>query len=162
MKLTDLVPWRTHEELSRSSTVDPLTSFRREVNRLFDDFFVAQGTHGFVDGNEAFTPAVDISETDASININVELPGMAEKDVELVLDDDVLTIRGEKKDESERSEEGVRLRERSYGRFERVVRLSSEIEPDKVHATYEQGVLSISLPKTEKAKKARRKIPVDS
>lgn len=157
MKLSDLVPWRTRE-LSRQSGENPVNSFRRELNHLFDDFF----TEPLSANGGGFSPGVDVSETDTAIEVKAELPGMDEKDVEVLLGDNTLTLRGEKKDESERTEEGVRIRENSYGRFERVIPLPAEVEAEKVNASFKKGVITVVLPKTEKAKQARRKIEVTS
>ncbi len=157
MKFTDLVPWKTRAA-ARQSGDDSVTAFRREVNRLFDNFFTQPLR--FSDDDGSFSPTVDISETDANIKVKAELPGMDEKNVELLLDENSLTIRGEKKDESERTEEGIQIKESSFGRFERIIPLPTEIESERVDAKFKRGVLTVTLPKTEKAKKARKKIPV--
>ena len=156
MRFTDLVPWKTRE-LNRSPTDEPVASLRREFNRLFDEFLTEPlGANSFGD----FSPTMDVSETESAIEIKAEVPGLDEQDIEILLDDKTLTLRGEKKDEKERTEDGVRIRENAYGRFERAIPLPAEVEPDATRATYEKGVLSIVLQKTERAKQARRKIPI--
>jgi len=84
---------------------------------------------------------------------------MDEKDVELLLDEKSLTLRGEKKEEAERTEEGIQIKETFYGKFERVIPLPTEVESDKVTTKYKRGVLSVTRPKTEKAKGLVRRSP---
>lgn len=107
-------------------------------------------------------PRVDVSETDTEIAVKAELPGMDEKDFQVWLDDGVLVISGEKKSESRRDDEGVRIAEVSYGKFERRIPIPVDIEEGKVRATYDKGVLSLTLPKTERARAARKRIAVST
>ena len=159
MKFTDLIPWRTRE-VSRRAGDDSMMSFRREMDRLFDNFFAEP--FGWRNGDHSFTPAVDLNETDSTITVKAELPGLDENNVEILLDERTLTLRGEKKDETERQENGFDIKESTYGRFERLIPLPTEVDEDKVTAEYKKGVLTVSLPKTESAKKARKKIKVAS
>lgn len=107
-------------------------------------------------------PSVDVSETDTEVSVKAELPGMDEKDFQIWLDDGVLVISGEKKSESRRDDEGVRIAEVSYGKFERRIPIPVDIEEGKVRATYDKGVLSLTLPKTERARAARKRIAVST
>src|SRR5690606_7054924 len=109
---------------------------------------------------DTFSPRVDVSEDDSELRVRAELPGLTEKDIEVFATDDSLVIRGEKKAESKSEKEGVLLREISYGSFERRIPILAEIEPDKIDARFERGVLSIRLPKSQRAKESRKKIAV--
>jgi HSP20 family protein len=143
MNLRSLAPSR-----ERSNVAHPefglFGSLQREIDRLFDDF-----THG-LGGNGNLMPRMDVTETDKEIEIAAELPGLERKDVEISLEDNVLTIRGEKKVEQEQKDEknkNYRLAERSYGLFYRVIELPHSIDPSKVQATMSNGVLKVKIPK---------------
>ena len=138
------------------SARDPFAALRSEMNALFDDFFPGAGEATGPWG--AFMPRIDVKETDGEIRVTAEMPGIEEKDVEISLDGDMLTIKGEKKEEKEeKGEESYRL-ERSYGSFRRSVALPCAVNADKASAKYKQGVLTIALPKAAEAKK--KTIPV--
>lgn len=107
-------------------------------------------------------PNVDVKETDKAFKFTVELPGIEEKDVELTLSDGLLTIKGEKRSETEEKDENYHLSERSYGSFSRSFRVPDSVDGDKVNATFDKGVLTIDLPKSEEAKKKSRKIGIKS
>ena len=134
---------------------DPFALFRREMNSLFDDFFSERSVAAF----ESFSPKVDVKDTGKEVLVTAELPGLEEKDVEVSLNGDVLTISGEKKEEKEeKGEERYRL-ERSYGSFRRSFTLPCEIAADKASASFKKGVLSVTLPKSAAAA-ATKKIAV--
>lgn len=143
---------------------DIFSSLHREIDRVFDDF-----THGehwpfraFASGNGKLSPRIDVSETDKKVEVTVELPGVDERDIDISLSDDILTIKGEKRSETEKSEKDYHLIERSYGSFERVTRLPCEVDANKVKADFKQGVLKISLPKSPSAKAKAHKIAISS
>jgi len=100
-------------------------------------------------------PAVDVSETEDNILVNAELPGMAPEDIELHVESNYLILRGEKKSEREEKKENAVHRECSYGSFSRSIPLSAEIQADKVSAKFRNGVLKVTLPKSEKAQTKR-------
>jgi len=106
--------------------------------------------------------SVDVSETDDEIQVAADLPGLTDKDVEVTVDHDVLTIRGEKKDEREESRRNYRLVERSYGRFERAIPLPPGVDRDKVKAKLHNGVLQVTLPKLPEAKSQSRTIEIST
>ncbi len=108
----------------------------------------------------AVTPRVDITENDREITVSAELPGLDEKDIEVVLSDDVLTIKGEKKEEEEERERGYYLIERRYGAFQRSFRLPETVDKSKIDAAFKKGILTIHLPKRAKAKAAEKKIKI--
>jgi len=118
-------------------------SICQEIDRLFDDF--SRGFAGL--GATDLAPRMDVSETDKEIELTAELPGLEEKDVQINFADDVLTIRGEKKSETEQKDKSYRLVERSYGSFTRSVALPSGIDPDSIKATIANGVLKVTVPK---------------
>jgi HSP20 family protein len=134
-----------------------LDEFRRMQQQL-EQAFGAAGTGLPTPVFKAdWRPAIDVKETADGLTVTAELPGLSEQDVELTLEDDVLTIRGEKKAESEREERGVHIQERSYGSFARSLQLPFAPKADSVTASFSKGVLTITLPKPpETAKPASR------
>ena len=142
----------------------PFASFQREMNRLFDNFFggfsLSPWTPLERGAAPTFTPRVDVSETDKEIRVSAELPGMEEKDIDVSLTQDTLTIKGEKKEETEDKGKDYYRVERSFGSFMRSIPLPVEVDTDKVEATFKKGVLDITLPKTAKAIQQTKKIPL--
>ena len=107
-------------------------------------------------GGQALAPHMDVSETERELRITAELPGVNERDVEVTLHDDVLTIRGEKKFERKDETETYHFVERSYGTFQRALRIPYPVNPDEVQASFDNGVLTVTLPKTQVQEKSRR------
>ncbi len=105
-------------------------------------------------------PALDVSETNNEVIVKAEIPGMEPNDIDISLADGILTIRGEKKQEKEEKEENYHLIERSYGTFSRSVQLPRDVQSENIKAAYKNGVLKITLPKSEEAKKKEIKINV--
>jgi|PlaIllAssembly_1097288.scaffolds.fasta_scaffold04134_3 HSP20 family protein len=136
---------------------DPILSFQKEMDRLFRDFFEVEP---FGQRLLSTFPEIDVKETEKEMRVSAELPGMEEKDVEVLLDSDSLTIRGEKKHEEEEKGESYYRSERRYGSFCRVIPLTSEVESDKVEAKFKNGVLTVTIPKTEKARADVKKITI--
>jgi HSP20 family protein len=168
----NLTPWSgrkvpVHREREQHY---PVYSLQREINKLFEDFFRAPMWEGFgessaLSGEQFFgevTPRVDMSETDKEILIKVELPGMTDKDIDISVGRDLLTISGEKKQEKEQNEKGWYRMERQYGSFSRSIPLPSEIETDKAEAEFKNGVLCVKLPKSTVQQKATKNIQVKS
>jgi len=116
---------------------------------------------GFGD-DEAFLPALDAKESDDEIRITVELPGLEEKDVEVTLKDDVLTIQGEKRAESKREEKGSQWIERRYGSFRRAIPLPADVDSDAVKAQFKSGILTVIAPRTGKPEGAHKSIPIQA
>ncbi|HTI66319.1 MAG TPA: Hsp20/alpha crystallin family protein [Caulobacteraceae bacterium] len=125
-------------------------ALQHEVDRLFDSF-----AHSFGSFPAGTTPTMDVSETDKEIEITAELPGLEERDVQISMAGDVLSIRGEKKSEREEKDRNYRLVERSFGAFSRAIELPADIDPNAIKAVMAKGVLKISIPKPE-AKNATR------
>jgi HSP20 family protein len=150
MNMRSMVPFR-----QRSLVQPDLSMFgtlQSQVDRLFDDFARGFGTLAG-NGNGALMPNMDISETDKEFVITAEMPGLERKDVEVSLEDNVLTIRGEKKqeispdDKDENKDKNVHVSERSYGIFYRVLELPTKVDPASVQATMSNGVLKVTIPK---------------
>ncbi len=160
MAVRDLVPWirRSRVPVTRIENTNPLVAFHQEMNRLFDDFWRDFNGESFGWSSSFDFPRVEMSETDKEFKVEAELPGMDEDDVELLVSDDVLTIRGEKK--SEREDKGRRVSERFYGRFERQIPLPIDVDQDKVSASFKKGVLTVTLPKTAEASDKVKRIPI--
>jgi HSP20 family protein len=143
---------------------DPFFSLQREMNRLFDDAFRGVGertTSPQQRPAEMVEARMNVSETDGELRISAELPGVDEQDVEVTLEGDLLTIRGEKKFERERGGEKERYHfvERAYGSFQRSLQLPYSVNSQDVTAEFHNGVLILTLPKTEQQQRAR-KIPI--
>jgi HSP20 family protein len=159
MNLKSLIPVGRDRTVSGSS--NPFMSLQREVDRLFEDF-----TRGFpampaLGGNgSGLMPSIDVTETDKEIEITAELPGLEEKDVQINVADNLLTIRGEKKAEREEKDKNYRLVERSYGSFERTLELPSGVDPDAIKANIAKGVLKVTVLKPAPAQS--KKIEVKS
>ncbi|WP_417319632.1 Hsp20/alpha crystallin family protein [Emcibacter sp.] len=156
------VPESSPEE---SSFFHPLTSLRRDIDQLFGDYGRGWGTffHRPLNvGKFSLNPSTDITETDESFEISIELPGLEEKDVVLSLKDNVLTLKGEKKEEREEKKTDYHLTERSYGSFQRSFTLPSNVDPDAIHADFHKGVMTIVLPKTEVQEPEKRTIDIKS
>lgn len=139
----------------------PVHSLRNAMNKLFDDFTIGMNFPAmFERGAGHFMPRLDVSENEKAIVISAELPGMEVKDIEAKIMGDNLFIRGEKKEEKEESTIGYHRVERAYGSFERVMPLPPNVKRDTVEAVYKDGVLKVTLPKTEEAVTSSRKIEV--
>ena len=138
-----------------------LTNIREEMNRLFDDFFRGwpEPRKGLLEGEWA--PSIDVAETEEEIVVTAELPGIKQEEVDITIADDVLTLKGEKKEEKEVKKKNYHRIERSYGSFQRSVGLPVGVQADKAKATYKNGVLSITVPKAEEAKPKQIKINVE-
>ena len=133
---TALSPWRG------------IWNMQHHMNRMFDEYF---------DGDEDATvirwrPAADIAETDNEFTVTAELPGMTRDDIELTIKDNILTLKGEKKIQSEKKEGDLYLSERCFGSFQRSFNLSNRVDAGKVKAEFKDGILTIHMPKVEEAK----------
>jgi HSP20 family protein len=115
--------------------------------RLFDDFFETPYTLAREANGRTMVPALDLRETENAIVIETELPGVESKDLAVQLEDDMLVIRGERKHQQDERSKTMHSQEITYGAFERRVRLPYEVEPEKVDASFQHGILKITLPK---------------
>jgi HSP20 family protein len=146
---------------ARGSEGDPFLTMQRRMNRLFDEFWKdpmdMQPFEGF---ESSFSPRVDMIEDEKEIRVTAELPGMDAKDIDISLQQDVLTLRGEKSSEHEEKKGQYHRIERSYGSFERQIPLGMEVDSDKVEAEFKNGVLTVTLPKLAADVSKTRKIDV--
>ena len=145
--------------LRAASPSDPFLAFYREMNRLFDD--LGRGALWPAPAHDArggmlLAPHMDVSETDTELRLQAELPGVAEKDIEVSLDDDVFTLRAEKRQERQEERQGMHVSERSFGTFQRSLRLPFLADPDQVKANFEGGVLTVAIPKLPQQERRRR------
>ncbi len=170
MQIRDLIPeihwpWSSKDEESRRPTErtgedegHPVVALQREMNRAFDSFWRGL-ERPFAGGLAA---RADVVETDKAIEVSMELPGLAEEDLDVSVTREALTIRGEKKIERQEEKRGVYLSERSYGSVSRTIPLPSNVETEKAEAVFKNGVLTVTLPKSGEAASAARRISVAS
>jgi HSP20 family protein len=168
------LPIKTEGETAGRSAAEwrPLANLRREIDRLFDDFgFGVTRRPGapsvfdvepFWRGELSFgkAPAVDIAEKEKEYEITAELPGLDESNVEVNFADGLLTIRGEKQEEKEEKKKDYYLSERRFGSFQRSFQVPDGVDADKITATFKNGVLTLSLPKSPEARKKEKKIAI--
>lgn len=138
-------------ELTKWEPIPEIVSLQDEMNRLFLDFFGrTPGRRMMSDG--LWAPIMDIEETKDDIIVKAEIPGMTKDDVKIQITGDMLTISGERKREEENKDKTYHRIERSYGQFQRMITLPSDVQSAKAKASYENGVLTIRLPKSEEVK----------
>lgn len=169
MMWKDLITWnrkKGEQSAPQENRVDhPLITLHERMNTLFDNFFNDFGIPSTSsifpkEWGHHFSPKINVSENDKAIEITAELPGMDEKNISVTLDKNILTIKGEKKqDKEEKSREYYHV-ERSYGVFQRSLKLSCDVEFDKIKASFKKGVLNINLPKSPEAKEHVKHIEV--
>ena len=145
-----LVRWNPVRDLSAFPS--DVLSMRKEINRLFDNFFqgdLADTTSAFT---SAWVPAVDIAEHEGDFVVRMELPGVKKDDVKITMQEGVLTVKGEKRQEKESKGLDYHRVERSYGSFQRSFTLPTAVKSENIDASFTDGVLQIALPKAEEAK----------
>jgi HSP20 family protein len=145
-----LIRWNPTRDLDRWPS--DFFGIQRDINRMFDNFM-----RGGVQADESldasyWTPAVDIAEQESAYEVKMELPGVNKEDVTISLESNILTIKGEKKQEKEEKSKNLHRVERSYGSFQRSFTLPTSVKGEKIDAVFNDGVLSITLPKVEEAK----------
>lgn len=144
---------------------EPFSSLRQQLDRLFDDLTSGWGATGRALENAPWAgwgraPAADIVEKQNEFEVTLDLPGMDETDIEVNVMDGMISIRGEKTEETKEEKEHYRLSERRHGSFLRSFALPPSVDPDKIAASYDKGILKITMPKSEEAKKKQRKVEV--
>lgn len=156
-KSRSLSPFR---DLATQMT-EPVGWLRTEIDRLFDDFG-RPGQSIFSSSRGSLPmPALEMVEDDKAYRLTAELPGLKEDDVDISVADGVLTISGEKKEESERKEKGFMLSERRYGSFQRQVGLPTDVDPNGIKAKFDKGVLTVTLAKDENTAPRKQKIAIE-
>ena len=146
----------------KDDDLQPYRSLQREIDRVFDEF-----THGawpafgeFAKKNGNWAPRVDVTETSGEIQVMAEIPGVKEKDINVELVDDVLTISGEKSASKDVEEKDYRLVERSYGKFQRALAMPDGVDAKKIKAEFKNGVLTVKVSKPAAAKAKTQKIEI--
>ena len=161
----NILPWNHPSEISIRRNRNPFSSLQNEINRVFDDFF----NNGFSESSllpsswtddQLATPAVDIVENEKSFKVEAELPGMDQDDVEVTINDNYLTVKGEKKESKEDKDDNYVRRERYYGSYQRTISLPETANTDKAKATFKKGVLQVEIPKKEEAIKPSKKLEI--
>lgn len=167
MQMKDFLPWARaagggSTEVKAQDESNPVAELQRQMNSVFENFWRGAdrpfGAAGLPWGDGM--PRSDVVETEDAVEISVELPGMDQKDVEVSLAGDTLTIKGEKKIERQDEKRGYYLSERSYGSVYRSIPLPPGVDPDKAEATFRNGVLTVRLPQTEEAKQKVKRVDV--
>jgi HSP20 family protein len=160
MALRDLIPWNNgSRDLSlHRNDPNPFLALHREMNRLFDDTFRSFDIAP-LSSQAMGWPSLEVNETDNEVKVIAELPGLQEKDVNVELRDGVLSISGEKRSETEDKER--RLSERYYGHFERSIPID-DVDQDKVGASFKDGVLTVTLPKSPTAREKAKRIAINA
>ena len=133
----------------RQGIEPPIAGFQREMNRLMESFF---GRDDSLAMQGEWAPSMDVTETENSLIVKAEVPGLAKNDIEVAVTGDTLTISGEKKDERKQTKGNYRMVERRYGSFRRSVTLPPGVDADKTQAEFKNGVLTITVPKTEETR----------
>jgi HSP20 family protein len=154
--MTDLVPRARGRAPDLWSSGNPFLALQREMGRLFEEPFRPFGAASPF-GDVAW-PSVEVSEQDKSVTVKADLPGLEDKDIELRVHNNVLTLKGEKRTEIEDKEK--QYSERFYGHFERRLRLPCEVDEERAEATFKNGVLTVTLPKTDRAVETTKRIPI--
>jgi len=164
MASRSLIPFSRNMPMSRwGEDTDPFLAMRREMNRLFDDAFSGFGLPSVFGSALRLMPAapkIDVSETDNEIQVTAEMPGIDQNDVEVLLEDDRLIIRGEKKEEREDKDRNYHVRERVQGAFSRTLPLPFAPDPNQVKAEFKDGVMNITIPKPQEVKQKQHRIEV--
>ncbi len=164
MTIRDLVPRSLRKKkvpVRYSNEYSPLNLFEDRMERLFDDFLKPFDIEPFGGYRGEFVPSIDVAENEKEITVTAELPGMDEKDIDVSVTREALTIKGEKREEKEKKDDEYFYCERRYGSFYRTLPLSDNIDLDRIDAHFKKGVLKIRLPKTEEGGKLRRKITIN-
>jgi HSP20 family protein len=156
-----LAPFGGRRSMAGPGALSPLFDLQREMNRMFDDVF---GGSAPAEPRERawVTPRIDVCETESEIRVSAEIPGVAQSDVDVSIEDDMLSISGEKKEERERERAYYHVSERSFGRFQRRIQLPFSPDPEQVRASFDSGLLTITIPRTDQVRERRRRIDIQS
>ncbi len=145
-----LIRWNQAHDLPTFPS--DVLNIQREINRMFDSFFRSGWSEDTSLAPAVWSPATDVTEDERGYSVKVELPGVKKDEVKITMENSVLTIRGEKRQEKESKHDSVHRVERSYGSFQRSFTLPSSVKAEKIEATFVDGILTIALPKAEEAK----------
>lgn len=166
MPISDLLPWNRDKDkynIQRRQEYDPF-DFQNDMNRMIEEFFQdpfpKTPFQRMGEMQTGFSPHMDVSETEKEICITADLPGMDEKDINITLENGVISISGEKKAEREEKERSYHRVERRYGSFRRSFEIPGEVDFDKIGATFKKGVLQVTIPKPDKPMANKKRIEV--
>lgn len=151
MAITDLIPWRKKVPVKRERDVELAPQW--DVDRLFDEWWNGFGLTPTEELWAAFSPRVDVSETDQALTVQAELPGLSEDDFGVTLSGHTLTLKGEKREDKEERGKNYYRAERTHGSFRRAIQLPQEVNLDEANAEFKRGVLTITFPKRETSSK---------
>lgn len=157
MKVRSMLPTLWGESASERM---PFRALQQEVDKLFNDFTSDLPAIGRWNGNGSLAVKVDVAETEKTLEVTAELPGVNEKEIDVSLAGDILTIKAEKKSDKEEKTKDYHLVERSYGTFERSMRLPFKADPAKIDAKFDKGVLKLVIQKPAEAQTKTQKIEV--
>ena len=153
-----LTLWKPFRDIQRWEPLQEIESLQREMNRLFERMMPSSGNGGAT--GMTFMPSAEMEETEEALHLKLEIPGMEAKDLDVQVTEDAISISGERKSEIKTEKKGVMRSEFHYGKFERVIPLPTHIQIDKVQAEYKNGVLALTLPKSEEDKRKVVKVHV--
>ena len=139
---------------------NPFMELQQQMNQLFSHFFDSQAVSPFRERFEDIFPNVDIQERNKEIVVTAELPGLEQNDVDISISNDILTLRGEKKQSKEQKEENYYRMERSYGSFHRDIPLPADVETENITAVFKNGVLTMQIPKKPDAQRKTKRIEI--
>ncbi|MCB9958796.1 MAG: Hsp20/alpha crystallin family protein [Rhodospirillaceae bacterium] len=164
MQIRDLIPWARKDAAPQAKGEEehPIALLQRDMNRVFDSFWsrFEQSLGGLDLPFGSSGARSDVVETADGVEVSIELPGMEQKDIEVSLTDDALTIKGEKKVERQEEKKGYFMSERSYGSVHRMIPLPPGVDTAKAEAIFKDGVLTVKMPQTAEAKAKVKKIDV--
>lgn len=164
MSIRGLIPWQRRGDSYAPSTLslvrrDPLQSLHNEVDRMFNEVFRLNASgQPWAGGGAEIWPKIEIADEEKEVRITADMPGMEQKDIDVSLEDGVLTLKGEKRSETENKD--LQFSERFYGRFERRIPIGYELDEDKIDAHFDNGVLKIVLPKNESAASKPKRVEI--
>lgn len=164
MQIKDLIPWARHDEKPqpKGQSEHPLAELQRQMNQVFEGFWgkIDRPLAGFDWPFGEQAPRSDVVETEDGVEVTIELPGMAQKDVDVTLTGDTLTVKGEKKVERKEEKKGYYVSERSYGSVYRTIPLPAGVDTDKADASFKDGVLTVKIPHSPEARAKAKRIEV--
>lgn len=171
LRAKDLIPWSRERRAAPAQRKggDRNRALQTDINRAFEDFwrsfqmpaaFAAPFGRAGLDLIDSGTPPVDMRDTDQDVEVKIDLPGMGDADVDVSVVDGALTVSGIKKAEHEESGDGYVVRERSFGRVERIVPLPDGLDLDAAKARFSNGVLTVTIPKTAEGRSAIKRVRV--
>jgi HSP20 family protein len=148
---------RSYNPLDRRWSLSPFVLLQRDINRLLEDVLLSGvGDGSNLEQTGVMMPVINVSETNNELRITAEMPGVREEDVDVTLNDDLLTIRAAKREERREEGEDLHVVERAFGTFQRTFRIPFDVDPSQVQARFENGVLTVTIPKSQAQERSQR------